>query len=152
LPRAAAAALAFLTALTPGAAADPAYDLAARTILCDCGCPPQSVHDCACARAAEMREEMAAAVASGATGQQVVDDYVARYGERILIAPAASGFNLLAWIGPGLALPAGIAVTILILRRWRREEASRVAPAEAPLEAGDEAYVARLQERLREYE
>ena len=31
------------------------YDEAINTILCDCGCHPQTVKECACGRAAEMR-------------------------------------------------------------------------------------------------
>ena len=44
----------------PGEAVSAAYDEAARMILCDCGCHPQSAHECACGRAAEMREEIQA--------------------------------------------------------------------------------------------
>ena len=45
-----------------------AYLEVATTILCDCGCHPQSVHACACGRAAEMREEIAAALTRGGPG------------------------------------------------------------------------------------
>ena len=35
-----------------------AFEKAAGAIRCDCGCHPQSVKDCACGRAAEMRDEV----------------------------------------------------------------------------------------------
>ena len=128
------------------------YDLAARMILCDCGCSPQSVHDCACGRAAEMRTEIASAIRGGKTGTEVVDGYVARHGEKIRICPTASGFNLLAWLGPGVALLVGAAASVLVLRRWKhtsakRDEVSRAAPL-----AADDPYVLRVQEHLKEYE
>lgn len=149
--------LALSTAVSPQTArADDApgreYDVATRMILCDCGCSPQSVHDCACGHAAEMREEIASAIRSGQTGQQVIDAYVAKYGEKIRIAPTASGFNLLAWLGPGVALLAGGAASVLILRRWKRVSAAPgPGPREAP-PAADDPYVARVEQQLKEYE
>ncbi len=126
------------------------FERAARVILCDCGCHPQSVYDCACGRAAEMREEIAAEIRNGRTGDQVVADYVARHGEKILIAPKASGFNLLAWIGPGFALVAGAAGLFLAIRRWARQGAAGAARDTTPAVAADDPYLARLERHLRE--
>lgn len=125
----------------------------ANTILCDCGCHPQSVHACACGRAAEMREEIAAALHSGGpggtpqTGKQVIAAYVARYGEKIRIAPTKQGFNLVAWLGPSIVLlSAGIAVAFA-LRRWR----GRTEPEPVPVVTeGDLAYVQRIRQELGE--
>jgi cytochrome c-type biogenesis protein CcmH len=133
------------------AAFETEYDLAARTILCDCGCSPQSVHDCACGRAAEMRESIAADIRSGKTGRQVIDEYVAKYGEKIRIAPSATGFNLVAWLGPGLALLGGAAVMMLVLRRWKRASEGPSAPAVLPPLAPDDPYVARLEKEMRDF-
>jgi len=148
--------LAFLALAGARAAGDEAFqrefDYATRTILCDCGCSPQSVHDCACGRAEEMRNEIAAAIREGKTGAQVVDGYVARYGEKIRVAPTASGFNLLAWLGPGVALLLGILASVLILRRWKRRSATEEAAAPVTPPAEDDPYVARLREQLKEYE
>ena len=128
----------------------------ATTILCDCGCHPQSVHECACGRAAKMREEIAAALAAGGpggtaqTGAQVIAAYVAKHGEKIRIAPTTHGFNLVAWLGPSLGLlAAGIGIA-LALRRWRGGAAPLPLPAGAPLPAGDEDYVKRLARALDE--
>jgi cytochrome c-type biogenesis protein CcmH len=126
---------------------------AARTILCDCGCHPQSVYDCACGRAAEMREEIAAQLRQGNTGDEVIDSYVARHGEQIRIAPLARGFNLVAWVGPGLGLLAAAAGTALVLRRWLRRLPAEQAPAPAARPGvRDEEYRARLDAALREYD
>lgn len=123
-------ALLLLLALTP-AAAQPAggfdsveYEKAISAILCDCGCHPQSVKDCACGRAAEMRDEMRAMIAGGMSGEQVIDDYVARNGEQIRVAPVASGFNLVAWIGPLIGLLLASFGLLWLIRRWSRESAA----------------------------
>lgn len=133
--------------LNPTQAAE--YGKAAKVILCDCGCHPQSVHDCACGRAEQMRAEIAGEVAAGKTGQQVIDGYVERNGEKILVTPTAQGFNLVAWLGPG-ALLVGAAVGLtLVLKRWRRP-APRTANVDPALP--DEAWTRRLDEAMREYD
>ncbi len=128
------------------------HEYATRTILCDCGCSPQSVHACACGRAADMRAEMATAIRGGKTGAEVVDGYVARHGEKIRICPTASGFNLLAWLGPGVALLAGAVGSVVVLRRWKDASLAREAATPSSPPAADDPYVARIQEHLREYE
>jgi len=128
------------------------YDQATSTILCDCGCHPQSVHDCACGRATEMRGEMRAMIVEGKTGDDIVAAYVAEHGEQIRIAPKAEGFNLVAWLGPALVLLAASASMFFVLRRWSNLEGSSLhdpAPAGAPV---DDAYRQRLDRALEKME
>ncbi len=131
---------------------DPAeYDRATRTILCTCGCSPQSAHDCACSHAADMRDAIAADLRSGKTADQVIAAYVARYGEKIRIAPTTRGFNLVAWIGPSIGFLAAAWVLSAVLLRWRR--AGGADPAPAPAGPGaDDPYRSVLDRQLKEYE
>jgi cytochrome c-type biogenesis protein CcmH len=124
------------------------YDQAARTILCDCGCHPQSVHDCACGRAEELRAEIAGEIASGKTGAEVIGSYVALHGEKILVTPPAVGFNLVAWLGPGVLLVGAALGLTLVLKRWRRPDAPAASGA-PPVEA---AWKERIDDALREYD
>ena len=123
-----------------------AYEEAASAILCDCGCHPQSVKDCACAHAGEMRQAIAAEAASGKTGEAIVAGYVARYGQKILVTPPASGFNLVAWVAPSAGLVATALCLALLIRRWRRSAAPQPAPA--PAGGADADYLARLERDL----
>ena len=129
----------------------------ATTILCDCGCHPQAVHACACGRAAEMRDEIAAALLGGGPGgtaqtaEQVIAEYVSRYGEKIRIAPTTRGFNLVAWLGPSIGFLLAGAAVFLALRRWRGGPGSQPAPVGAPV-ALDPAYLQRLQRLQRDLE
>ncbi len=125
------------------------FEKATRVILCDCDCHPQSVHDCACGRAEEMRNEIAEEIRKGLTGDQVIAAYVARYGDKIRIAPVASGFNLVAWLGPGVALLAGAAGVFVVIRRWTRAPSGAHGPGEASLPP-DDPYLERLERELRE--
>jgi cytochrome c-type biogenesis protein CcmH/NrfF len=142
------AALAVLNAM--GLEVDPRqFDLAAGTIRCDCGCHPQSVKECACGRAEQMRDEVRALLARGMTGEQVIAHYVAEQGEQILLAPKATGFNLVAWLGPLVGLFGGVLGLALVLSRWRRTAPAAAPPAEPlPPAEPDGEYRERLREAL----
>ena len=137
--------------ITPVAAATPSdYQLAAETILCDCSCHPQSVHDCACGRATKMQQEIAEMVNGGMSGQEVIDWYVANHpqGEQIRIAPTGDGFNLVAWLGPFVLLLAASTLMVFTLRRWRRQRpAAATEPAAEPLTA-DASYLDRIRAEI----
>jgi cytochrome c-type biogenesis protein CcmH/NrfF len=124
-------------------------------ILCDCGCHPQSVNDCACGRAAEMRQEMTAFAAQGLTSEQVVAKYVEASGEQILVVPTANRFNLVAWLGPFFGLAAGAVWLGFALRRWQQRavpESTPASPAAATPQRATDPYVARLERELKDLE
>lgn len=139
-------------ACTTAAAFDEAeYEKAARMILCDCGCHPQSAHECACGRAAEMRREIAGLIEQGKSGDDVVALYVQQHGEKIRIAPTARGFNLVAWLGPLVGLLLASLTLVLLVRRWSsRQPQPEPAAAIQPPPPGD-AYQARLRQELEEW-
>jgi cytochrome c-type biogenesis protein CcmH len=135
--------------LTPAQVTE--WEIAAKAILCDCGCHPQSIKDCACGRAAEMRDEVATLIAQGPSGDQVIAQLVAQRGEKILVVPAATGFNLLAWLGPLAALFLLAAAMAVVLRRWRSKSPPALEPAPAG-PAADDPYAAQLAREMREYD
>jgi cytochrome c-type biogenesis protein CcmH len=132
------------------------YLEASKKILCDCGCHPQSVYDCACGRAAQMRDDIAELVAAGQSGEAIIASYVEEFGEQILVTPKATGFNLVAWLGPALGLLGAGAGLVLVLRRWNRSQQRRndadADAAAAGRNPADDPYVNRLQAEMREYD
>jgi len=157
------AALLLLLAAVPAAAvAIDDYTEVVRTIRCDCGCHPQSVESCACGRADQMREIIAGQV-EGKNGREpmtakaIIAQYVAEHGEQIRIAPAATGFNLVAWLGPLVGLVLGLFAAVALVRYLARTR--EATPAEAlagattpPTVALDDPYRARLREHLKEWD
>lgn len=133
----------------PAAGPSAEFDRAASTILCDCGCHPQSVAECTCGRAAEMRADIQAMVDRGMSGDAVIADYVARYGDKIRIAPTARGFNLLAWLGPLVVLLLGLVGVAWLARRLSRA-AGRSESVSAPGPPADEVYLARVRQKVEE--
>ena len=79
-------------------------------------------------------------IAAGKTKDQIKADLVAQYGTQVLAEPPKSGFDLTAWLIPGLAiLLAAIAIAIG-LWRWRRAGRGGGPPSQKggpPLEPAD---------------
>jgi cytochrome c-type biogenesis protein CcmH/NrfF len=67
-----------------------------------------------------MHRDVMALVSGGYTAQEILDAFVGVYGERVLMAPPATGFNLLGWLAPFAALGGGALVVSVLLRNWRR--------------------------------
>jgi len=102
-------------------------------IHCQCGCN-LDVYTCrttdfSCQVSPAMHRDVMALVAGGYSAPEIITAFTAVYGDRVLMAPPSSGFDLAAWITPFVALAAGIALVMLVLRRLR---APSPAPARAP--------------------
>jgi cytochrome c-type biogenesis protein CcmH len=87
-------------------------------------------------------------IAQGETKEQIKDTLVAQYGRNVLATPSTHGFDLLAWIVPGLGIVlAAIALVVMAVRLRRR----RGDPPEPPPEL-DSADAARLERELSSYD
>lgn len=139
--------------MAPVAVADAreAYETSIAALLCDCGCHPQSVEDCACGRAAELREEMAGMADQGLSGDEIIAHYVAQSGEAIRVVPTANNFNLVAWLGPLVGLVGATLAMLLLIRRWQRTAPPEVPRSEAQV-ASDDPYIVRVKQQLEEME
>ena len=88
-------------------------------------------------------------IAQGQNKQEIKDALVSEYGPRVLAIPGGSGFDLAAWLVPGLAvLAAGGAIALALVRR-RRSEAGEDPPPPPRIEPADDA---RLEEDLAKYD
>jgi cytochrome c-type biogenesis protein CcmH/NrfF len=88
----------------------------------------------------------------GKTKEQIKDDLVEQYGTNVLAEPPKSGFDLVAWLLPGLAtLVAAVAIG-LGLWRWRRAGRRREAAEAAPDDTLDPSERERLDRDLARYD
>ncbi len=89
----------------------------------------------------------------GETKDQIIEYFVAQYGEGILAAPTKKGFNLTAWMAPFvvMALAAGIIYVVTVkwvLRgRIREEEIKKTHQEEA-----ERKYADKLKKELDKFE
>ena len=100
-------------------------------IRCQCGCT-LDVYTCrttdfSCQVSPAMHRDVMALVQGGHSAQEIIDAFVNAYGEHVLMAPTKSGFNLVAWFTPGIAVVLGGLGVAFLLRRWREQPAT-VAP------------------------
>jgi len=89
-------------------------------LMCTCGCA-QLLGECnhvGCTESGRERNELSAAIASGATDDQILASFSAKYGATVLAAPPTHGFDLVAWIAPIAVFAAALLGTILLVRQW----------------------------------
>ncbi|HXH09441.1 MAG TPA: cytochrome c-type biogenesis protein [Alphaproteobacteria bacterium] len=110
-------------------------------------CQGLSVSDSPSELAHEMRAVVREQLQQGKTRQEILDYFVQRYGEWILLAPPKRGFNLVIWFLPFVLLPAGALAVYAGTRRWVRNRQA-VTPPSAAL---DPRYAERLQRELDSY-
>jgi cytochrome c-type biogenesis protein CcmH len=96
----------------------------------------------------EIKQNIRRLLADGRTGQQILDVYVAQYGDRILAEPPARGFSLALYVAPWVFLAGSVGLVFVVIRRLRT---SGPGPANAePVSAPpDEAESERIDEELR---
>ena len=92
-------------------------------------------------------------IAQGKTKDEIIDDLVAQYGTSVLAEPPKSGFDLTAWLVPGIAIIIAAIAIAFGLRRWRRAGRTREETAATngnePLDSEDRE---RLESDLARYD
>jgi cytochrome c-type biogenesis protein CcmH len=111
----------------------PVMDTNARDALehhlhCQCGCN-LDVYTCrttdfSCEVSPAMHKDVMALVSGGYSAPEIITAFTTVYGDRVLMAPPSTGFDLTAWIAPFGALGAGIVLVLLLLRRWHAPAAA----------------------------
>lgn len=138
---------------------DPAKAITSQ-LICPCSCG-EILSGCVCETGKTMQAFVSDELKTGKTGEQITASLVSKYGEVILGAPKAEGFNLVVWVAPFLATLAGFLIAAFALRRWvRRRSELALAGAGAAgggvRRAGAEedlaAFRARAEEELRRLE
>ncbi|MGE5176610.1 MAG: cytochrome c-type biogenesis protein CcmH [Hyphomicrobiales bacterium] len=97
-------------------------------IICPCSCG-EILTGCTCETAKAMRADIEREVRSGKTKDQIETALVAQYGEVILGAPKAKGFNLVVWVAPFVATLIGFLIATFILLRWVKRRSPDAAGA-----------------------
>lgn len=110
-------------------------------------CQGVSIADSPASMARAQLDTVRELVAEGKTDEEIIDYFVARYGEWVLLEPPKHGFNWLVWLGP-IALLAGGA--FVIARQIRKEPAADLKKSAEPPPPAPEAEDPYLQAVRRE--
>lgn len=127
----------------------PTVDSVASKLSCYCGtCPHLVVTKCGCSLADQIKGEVQKKIDAGMTESQIIDSFVAEFGQTVLAAPPKSGFNLTAWSIPFLAFILGGAVLFAFLKN-QKKNGSQDGPPVSPRPRNEEdSYRAKLLEEL----
>jgi cytochrome c-type biogenesis protein CcmH len=104
-------------------------------IHCQCGCN-LDVYTCrttdfSCSVSPAMHSDVMGLVAGGYTAPEILAAFTGAYGEKVLMAPVRSGFNLVGYTMPFVALGTGAVIVAALLKRWKSH-----GPAVATVEPG----------------
>ena len=138
-----AAATALLLGLAPvarandaasGSQADPARAITSQ-LICPCSCG-EILSGCTCETGIALKGYVGRDLKAGKDRTAIEASLVAKYGEVILGAPKAKGFNLVVWVAPFLATLFGFGIATTILLRWVRRKRAVALPMGGPGAAG----------------
>src|SRR6266516_688520 len=86
-------------------------------------CQGESVADSPAILSQQMRGVIRQQLQSGKSEQEVIQYFVSRYGDRILLSPPWQGLTLLAWLVPVALLLGGTLLLFVVLRSWQSHSA-----------------------------
>jgi cytochrome c-type biogenesis protein CcmH len=82
-------------------------------------CQGESVADSPATLSLQMRAVIRQQLQSGKSEQEVIQYFVSRYGDRILLSPPMQGLTLLAWLVPVTLMIGGVLLVFFVLRSWQ---------------------------------
>ena len=124
-----------------------------RRLRCTCGCT-LDVYTCrttdfSCTYSPAMHQVVVAGVQRGDPPDRIIQSFVERYGESVLMAPAARGFNLAGYLVPGLTVTAlGLVLAAWLTRHRADTVGARPARTPAPAAPPDSEQLERLRRAL----
>jgi cytochrome c-type biogenesis protein CcmH len=98
----------------------------AREVRCPTCNTPLDVSNAPVAQ--DMKAYIAERIDAGWSEQRIIDGLVDEFGSQVLATPPKSGFDLIAWIVPALAVALGLAAIPILARTWARRAPSATAP------------------------
>ncbi|HXM38827.1 MAG TPA: cytochrome c-type biogenesis protein CcmH [Gemmatimonadales bacterium] len=140
-------------ALPPITAADNDAGIQAieKRLKCSCGCG-LDIYTCrttdfSCTYSPGLHKQVLTLAGQGKSAQEIIDAFVAQYGQQVLMAPPKRGFNLAGYFVPSLAIVVAGAFLVRALRRWTRAAELAAPEASAPSDASP-AELERLRREL----
>jgi cytochrome c-type biogenesis protein CcmH len=105
-------------------------------LACSCGCTLDvftcRTTDFTCTYSPQLHREVVELDRAGKTAQEILDAFVAKYGEKALMAPKPEGFNLWGYLLPGSAILVAGGALVAVLSRRRVAVADGTATGVAP--------------------
>ncbi len=124
-------------------------------LLCMCGCNSllESCIHAECVVRDSMTTTIRLMLDDGNSTDDIVQYFVDDYGESVLSAPTKSGFNLMAWITPFVAIAVGAIIVVVVIKKWvrRGEETEAEIASTIEIDGDDDEYQRRFQQELDDF-
>ncbi|HEY3749309.1 MAG TPA: cytochrome c-type biogenesis protein CcmH [Pseudonocardiaceae bacterium] len=134
----------------PATLALQAHQIAA-TLRCPI-CEDLSVADSPAPLAGQMRQQITQELKAGRTADQIRQNFVASYGESVLLSPPHQGLGQIAYVLPIAVVVVGAGVAVLLLWGGRQRARGRPGSRRADLTVADRSRLDDALARLREEE
>ena len=138
---------------------DPEIQAIEQRLACNCGCTLDvftcRTTDFSCTYSPALHREVLALRNRGRSAEQILDAFVAKYGEKALMAPKPRGFNLAGYFLPGTIIAAAGAGLVLFIGRRKgaiRATAAGIGPTSPATPTSSPAELERLRRALAEIE
>lgn len=95
-------------------------------------CPNTPLDVCETKACEDWRAQIRDQLSEGWSDQQIIDYFVAQFGQRVLAEPQRKGFTSLVWFLPLLVVLVGMGIVYEILRNWRKQKPAPVLAAPTP--------------------
>ncbi len=95
-------------------------------------CPNTPLDVCETKACEDWRAQIRDQLSEGWTDQQIIDYFVAQFGERVLAEPQRKGFTSLVWFLPLIVVLVGLGIVYEILRNWRKQKPASVHAVPVP--------------------
>jgi cytochrome c-type biogenesis protein CcmH len=115
-----------------------ALDDAVRRVALQLQCPVcegETVADSPSGLAGDMRSVIRTKITAGESDQQILDEFVASYGDSILTEPPKRGISLGVWVGPVIGVALGALLLGVLLKTWRRTSPAEASASSANLDS-----------------
>ncbi len=122
-----------------------------KQLICQCGCT-MVLSNCShaeCMSRDTMTTLIEQKITEGQSEAEIIQFFVAQYGEQVLASPPKRGFNLVAWVLPFAAILVGGGVIYVAVKKWVRQ--GKRSAISAVTDERDEEYQRQLEEELKEF-
>ncbi|MDO8671549.1 MAG: cytochrome c-type biogenesis protein CcmH [Dehalococcoidia bacterium] len=133
------------------ARAETTYDSVAIELMCQCGCG-KVLSACdmpECSTQKQMNEQVRTMIGQGKGKDEIVQYFVASYGEKVLAAPTKQGFNLAAWLMPFAVIAGGLGFVYFAVDKWVFQRRGGSSEDDEALEDVAPAELGRYEQRLK---
>ncbi len=143
----------FLFLAAPARADSATVSDISKELICQCGCT-MVLNNCTHAECM-VRDTMITLIeqklAQGQSEEEIIQFFVAQYGEQVLASPPKRGFNLVAWVLPFAAILGGGGVIYIALKKWVWQGRQSQTKTIVETDERDEEYQRRLEKEVEEF-